>query len=138
MGRILGIDYGTKRTGLAVTDPLQIIVTPLETVQTETIFNYLKDYLSKEDVELVVIGIPLDLDGNETDSTKAVLKFEKDFSEKHKIPTVFEDERYTSKMARKAMFEGGFKKKDRQKKGSLDKISAVYILKSYLGENFNY
>jgi len=135
MARILAIDYGLKRTGIAVTDPLQIIVTPLETILTTTLFDYLKTYFKNEEVELVVIGMPLDLDGNETDSTKAVLEFEKEFKKKFSIPTTFEDERHTSKMAAKALVEGGFKKKQRQQKGSLDKISAVYILKNHLGES---
>ena len=134
MPRILAIDYGGKRTGLAVTDPLQIIVTPLETVLTDSLFDYLINYLKQEEVELVVIGMPLNLDGEETHSTQMVLKFEENFTKKFGIPTVFEDERHTSKKARMALVEGGFKKSQRQKKGSLDAISAVFILKSYLGE----
>ena len=137
MARILAIDYGGKRTGLAATDPLQIIVSPLETILTETLFDYLTKYFENEDVELVVIGMPLDLDGNETHNTKAVIEFEKKFKKKFNIPTVFEDERYTSQMAKMALVEGGFKKKHRQKKGSLDSISALFILKIYLGEVFN-
>lgn len=135
MPRILAIDYGGKRTGIAVTDPLQIIVTPLKTIMTDTLFDYLSAYFKKEEVELVVIGMPLNLDDEETHSTQMVLKFEENFTKKFGIATVFEDERHTSKKARMALVEGGFKKSQRQKKGSLDAISAVFILKGYLGED---
>lgn len=135
MARILAIDYGQKRTGLATTDPMQIIVTPIETILTENLFDYLGKYFNQEEVELVVIGMPLDLDGNENHNTKAVIKFEKEFKKKFTIPTAFEDESYTSQKAKMALVEGGFKKSQRQKKGSLDAISAVFILKSYLGES---
>jgi len=134
MARILAIDYGGKRTGLATTDPLQIIVTPIETILTIDLFDYLVKYLKEEEVELVVIGMPLDENGEETHNTKAVLKFEENFTKKFGIPTVFEDESYTSQKAKMALVEGGFRKSQRQKKGSLDAISAVFILKSYLGE----
>ena len=133
MSRFLAIDYGKKRSGIAVTDPLNIIVTPLETVETENIFSFLYHYFQNEEVQKVIIGYPLDMDDNRTDNTDAVERFAKKFNKKFpKIPTDFEDERMTSKMAAKALVEGGFKKKKRQEKGSLDKISAVFILKSYL------
>lgn len=133
MGRILAIDYGKKRSGIAVTDPLQIIVTPLETVLTVELFSYLKKYIANEDVEKIVLGYPLDLDGNPTDSTKAVEKAYKKLSYNHSdIPICYEDESFTSKMASRALVEGGFKKKKRQEKGALDKLSAVFILKAHL------
>lgn len=135
MGRILAIDYGTKRTGLAVTDPLQIIATALDTVETPRLLDYLKDYFKKEAVEEVVIGMPKRL--NNTDSEIAPLvrsfiaKFETAFPD---LPVFQTDERYTSSMARAAMLEGAMKKKERRIKGNVDKISATLILQSYLRE----
>ena len=134
MPRILALDYGLKRTGVATTDPLQLIVTPLETVETTNLESYLKTYFSKEEVEKVVLGLPLDVDGNPTDSTHAVEKFKKQFEKLFSIPIVLQDEYNTSKMASRSMIDGGFKKKHRQKKGNLDMLSAVHILKRYLGE----
>lgn len=133
MGRILAIDYGTKRTGLAVTDPLRIIATALDMVETPKLIDYLKKYFQAEEVEKVIIGLPKRL--NNTDSEiapevrKFVEKFETTFPEKP-IQTV--DERFTSSMAQQAMIDGGMKKKDRQVKGNVDKISAVIILQSYM------
>ena len=134
MGRILAIDYGLKRSGIAVTDPLKIIVTPLETVLTVELFSFLKKYLAdEEEVEKIVLGYPLDMDDNPTHSTKAVEKAYKKLSYNHTgIEICYEDERNTSKMASRALVEGGFKKKKRQEKGALDKISAVFILKAHL------
>lgn len=133
MGRILALDYGLKRTGIAATDPLQIIASPVTTVQTKELFTYLKTYLSSEDVDVLVIGMPKRLDDTETHSTGAVLKFIDEFRSKYpQIEVVEEDERFTSKMAVQAMIAGGMKKKDRRKKENVDKISAVLILQSYL------
>ena len=133
MGRILAIDYGLKRCGIAVTDPLQIIASPLETIDSENIFTFLEKYFIENEVEKIVIGYPLDLSGNKTDSTEFIEKFKLKFEEKFPAMSIFyEDERYTSKMAKNALIEGGFKKKKRKEKGSLDKISAVFILKSFL------
>ena len=139
MGRLLAIDYGTKRVGLAVTDPLKIIATPLDTVPTKEIINYIKTYLSKESVEMVIIGMPKDLLNRDTHSTSSVKKFievlEKAFHD-IKISTV--DERYTSKMAFQTMIDGGLKKKDRQNKSMVDKLSATIILQSYMEANPSY
>jgi putative Holliday junction resolvase len=135
MGRILAIDYGIKRTGLAVTDPLRIIATALETVETSTLINYLKQYFQKEEVEKVIIGLPKRLDNTDSDTAPAVRKFVESF--KGSFPQILiqtVDERFTSSMAKKAMIAGGMKKKDRQVKGNVDKISAVLILQSYMQE----
>lgn len=133
MGRVLAIDYGTKRTGLAVTDPLKIIATALETVRTHLVLDYLKKYIEQEEVEALVLGMPVNLDMTDTNSTQAVRTFEKVLKKNFpQLPVNKIDERLTSKMAADAMVRGGMKKKDRQKKGNLDKISAVIILQSYL------
>lgn len=135
MGRILAIDYGLKRTGLAVTDPLRIIATALETVDTISLIDYLKKYFAKEKVAKVVIGLPKQMDNTDSqiapDVRKFVKTFESTFSE---IPIQTVDERFTSKMAQQAMISGGMKKKDRQVKGNVDKISAVLILQSFMQE----
>lgn len=133
MGRILAIDYGLKRTGIAVTDPLKIIATPLETVLTKNLLSWLKEYTSNQAVETIVLGFPTKPDQSHTDSTDAVIKFSD-----HLVATfpdlqiVREDERFTSKMAQQSMVAGGMKKKDRRIKGNVDKISAAIILQSYL------
>ena len=135
MGRIIALDYGKKRTGIAVTDPLQIIATGLTTVETQTLFDFLKQYISTEVVEKILIGDPLNLDGTETDSTAAVKhcirRLKNTFPN---IPIVTIDERYTSKLASKAMVEMGMKKKERQKKGIIDEVAATMMLQEYLGE----
>ncbi len=133
MGRILGIDYGTKRVGLATTDPLQIVTSPLETIHAEDIFDYLANYIKTEDVEGIVVGMPLKSDGSATDSTPHIIGFIRKLKKLYPHLTIAEeDEAFTSKMAVQAMIDGGMKKKDRQKKGNLDKLSATFILKSYL------
>ncbi len=133
MGRILGIDYGTKRVGLATTDPLQIVTSPLGTIHAEDIFDYLANYIKTEDVEEIVVGMPLKSDGSPTDSTPHVIGFIRKLKKLYpQINIAEEDEAFTSKMAVQAMIDGGMKKKDRQKKGNLDKLSATFILKSYL------
>ncbi len=133
MGRILAIDYGRKRTGLAVTDPLKIIATALETVPTSEVFSYLQKYLQKEDVEAFVVGMPKGMHNEDTDVTKDVERFatglEKKFPTK---PVYLHDERFTSKMAMDAMITGGTSKKYRRKKENIDKVSAVIILQSFL------
>ena len=137
MSRILCIDYGKKRTGIAVTDPLKIIATALTTVETKDIFPFLKKYFQQEDVELVLIGEPKNLDDSDTHATPLVYqfiqKFKKDFP-LLKIETV--DERYTSKLAVQAMIEMGMKKKNRQVKGNIDQIAAAIMLQEYL-KNLN-
>jgi putative Holliday junction resolvase len=133
MARILAIDYGQKRVGLAVTDPLQIVANGLDTVPTADVLDYLKKYLSKEQVEKIVIGLPKQMNGEESESMKYIRPFvgqlQKAFSE---MEIVYVDERFTSVLAHKAMLDGGLKKKDRQNKALVDKISATIILQSYL------
>lgn len=133
MGRIVAIDFGTKRTGLAVTDPLQIIASPLDTVRTFQLIDYLKKYDSDESIDTFVVGMPKDLSNEDTDSTAAVRSFIDLLTKKfpgHAIYSV--DERFTSKLAMDAMIRGGMKKKDRRKKENVDKLSATIILQSYL------
>lgn len=133
MGRLLAIDYGKKRTGLAVTDPLKIIATALETVPTDTLLNYLEEYQKQEEIEAFVIGKPQSLQGEETDATPLVEKFVQELTKKYPtIPIHQHDERFTSKIALNAMIAGGTSKKYRQNKGNLDKVSAVIILQSYM------
>src|SRR5215469_3831610 len=133
MPRILCIDYGKKRTGFAVTDPLKIIASALTTVETKNVFPFLKKYFREEDVELVLIGEPKNWDESDTHATPLVhqfiQKFKKDFP-LMKIETV--DERYTSKLAVQAMIEMGMKKKERQKKENVDQIAAAIMLQEYL------
>ena len=136
MGRVLAIDYGLKRTGIAVTDPLRIIATPLETVLTHSLLQFLKAYLQKETVDEFVIGMPKTLKNEDSQIAPQVRKFilviKKEFPGKsvHEV-----DERFTSSMAQRAMIEGGMKKKDRQIKGNADKISATLILQSFLNRH---
>lgn len=133
MGRVLAIDYGTKRTGLAVSDPMRIIATPLETVRTHTLLSFLKIYAQKEVVDEFVVGMPKTLKNEDSEIAPQVRKFivalKTSFPEK---PVHEVDERFTSSMAKQAMIEGGMKKKDRQVKGNTDKISATLILQSYM------
>ena len=137
MPRILAIDYGAKRTGLAVTDPSKIIASALETVPTEKLLDFLKKYAQDEVIEAFVVGMPKNLDGTSTDGTAYVERFivelKANFSE---IPVYMHDERFTSKMAVQTMITGGMKKKDRQIKGNIDKISAVIILQSFMESKF--
>ena len=128
-GKILAFDYGTKRTGIAETDELQIIASGLETVQTFKIWDYLKNFIDKNSVVELVVGDP----GEETDNYESANKFALELSEKYpNIPVYRQDERYTSAMAKQAMIQGGVKKKKRREKGLVDKISAVLILQAYL------
>jgi putative Holliday junction resolvase len=133
MARIVCIDYGKKRTGIAVTDPLKIIASALTTVETKDLFPFLKTYFQKEEVELVLIGEPKNWDESDTHATPLVHQFIKKFKKDFplmKIETV--DERYTSKLASQAMVEMGMKKKDRQKKENIDQIAAAIMLQEYL------
>lgn len=132
-GRIVAIDYGTKRTGVAVTDPDQIIATPLETVLTHELMNYLQAYMEKEQVDLLVVGHPRKMDYSESESMKQIRFFVEAFKKRFgKIPVEYMDERFTSILARDALLSGGMKKKDRQKKGQVDRVSAALILQSFL------
>ncbi|HSZ72390.1 MAG TPA: Holliday junction resolvase RuvX [Cytophagaceae bacterium] len=133
MPRILAIDYGLKRTGLAVTDPLQLIANPLTTVPTAELLDFLIDYVKKEDVSLFVIGMPKRLDNTPSQTAMNVKGFIKALQrEIPNMPVEEIDERYTSVMAMDAMIAGGMKKKDRRDKANVDKVSAAIILQSYM------
>lgn len=133
MGKLLGIDYGMKRTGIAITDELQIIASPLTTVDTKDIFKFLVDLCQKEKIETIVLGEPRYLDGNESQMTRNVHAFKQKIEKQlPNIPIVLEDEFYTSKMAADTMIQAGYKKKQRRDKKNLDKISAALILQSYM------
>lgn len=133
MPRILAIDYGGKRTGIAVTDPLQIIATGLETIESKELIPFLKRYFASEQVELIIIGLPKNWDETDTHGTPlvqaAIKKLQKEFPA---IPIKTVDERYTSKMAKDAMLEMGMKKKDRRVKGNVDVIAATIMLQEYM------
>lgn len=133
MARILCIDYGLKRTGIAVTDPLKIIAQALTTVETPQLFNFLKDYFKKEAVELILIGEPKNLDDSDTHATPHVKKvIERLHKEFPAMPVETVDERYTSKMASRAMVDMGMKKKQRQEKGMIDQVAATIMLQEYM------
>ena len=133
MPRILAIDYGTKRVGLAVTDPLKIIASALDTVHSKDVIDFLKAYLDTEEVEAFVVGMPVNLDGEDTNNTSHVKGFVKNLQKTFPdIPIHLHDERFTSKIALQAMILSGYSKKDRREKGNIDKISAVIILQSYM------
>ncbi|HVT87132.1 MAG TPA: Holliday junction resolvase RuvX [Chitinophagaceae bacterium] len=133
MGRILSIDYGLKRTGIAVTDPLKIIATGLTTVDTKELLSFLKNYFAKEEVELILIGEPKNLNDTDTHATPLVEKFVKELQKNFPaIPVKKVDERFTSKMASRAMLDMGLKKKQRQDKRLLDEIAATILLQEYL------
>lgn len=136
MSRILSIDYGLKRTGIAVTDPFQIIATGLTTVESGQLIPFLKNYFSKESVEKIIIGLPKNWDDTDTDATPLVKKIISDLK-KHfpQLPIETVDERFTSKMAKDAMLAMGLKKKQRRQKGLVDEIAATIILQEYLGKN---
>ena len=133
MGRILAIDYGRKRTGIAVSDPLRIIAGGLETVSTATLFDFLNDYMSKETVDVIVVGKPVQMNGEDSENMSRVTPFvnrlRKLFPDKQ---IVMHDERFTSVLAHKTMLESGIGKKARQEKALVDKISATIILQSYM------
>jgi putative holliday junction resolvase len=133
MGRILAIDYGLKRTGIAVTDSLRIIATPLETVPTDQLLLFLQKYLQREIVDEFVVGMPKTLKNEDSQIAPFVRAFveqlKKTFPEK---PIHLADERFTSSMAQRALIDGGMKKKDRQVKGNVDKVSAAIILQGFM------
>ncbi|CAM1366222.1 putative pre-16S rRNA nuclease [Tenacibaculum litoreum] len=133
MGRILAIDFGKKRTGIAVTDELQIIASGLTTVDTSELIPFLKDYTQKENVELFLVGKPKQMDNSDSESEVLILPFlEKLEKAIPSIPIKRVDERFTSKMAFQTMIDSGLKKKQRQNKALVDEISATIILQSYL------
>jgi putative Holliday junction resolvase len=133
MPRIIAIDYGLKRTGLAVTDPLQIISTGLTTIESRQLIPYLKEYFKRESVELILIGEPKNWDDSDTHATplvrKVIVQLQKEFPT---IPIKTVDERYTSKMASQAMIEMGLKKMQRRNKALVDEIAATIILQEYM------
>jgi putative Holliday junction resolvase len=133
MARIICIDYGLKRTGIAVTDPLQIIASGLTTVPSKELIPFLKDYFSKEKVELIIIGEPKNWDDTDTHATPLVKKCIKDLQKQFpSMPVKTVDERYTSKMAKDAMLEMGIKKMQRRNKALVDQIAATIMLQEYL------
>ncbi len=132
MARILSIDYGKKRTGLAVTDPLQIIANGLTTVPTAGLYEYVDKYVHTEQVELIVIGEPKQPNGQPSENLARVKEFVARWKKRQQIPIVLYDERYTSVLAHQAMIDGGLGKKARQNKALVDEISATIILQSYL------
>lgn len=133
MARILCIDYGKKRSGIAVSDPLQIIAIGLTTVDSESLIYWLKQYIKTEPLSLVLIGYPLALDNSATDATPLVDKFMRNFKKVFPdMPIETVDEQFSSKMAVDAMIEMGMKKKDRQQKGNIDELSATIMLQEYL------
>lgn len=133
MGRIICIDYGAKRTGIAVTDPLKIIATGLTAIDTKNIFDFLKKYFSSETVELILVGEPKNLDDSDTHATPLVHAFVKKLEREFAgLPVKKIDERFTSKMASAAMIEMGMKKKERQNKKNTDEIAATIMLQEYL------
>ncbi|XWN35475.1 MAG: Holliday junction resolvase RuvX [Roseivirga sp.] len=133
MGRILAIDYGVKRVGIAVTDPLKLIATPLTTVPTAETLSFLQTYVEQEEIEALVVGMPKRLDNTASAMTAMVKKFTQTLQKKFPDKKIIQqDERYTSKLALASMIEGGFKKKDRRNKAHLDKLSATLILQSFL------
>jgi putative Holliday junction resolvase len=138
VGRILAVDYGRKRVGLAVTDPTQVIANGLDTVRTHDIIPYLRSFFRDEEVEKIVIGYPVQMNNKPSESTRYIDPFikrlHKEFPE---YPIEKVDERFTSKMALQAMIDGGVKKKDRRNKALVDKVSAVIILQSYLEKASN-
>lgn len=132
-GRILAIDYGKKRVGLAVTDPLQLIATRLGTVLSGNIWKFLDDYFRKEKVVLVLVGYPVQMNNEPSQAVTYINPFLKAFVNKYpEIPVQQVDERFTSKLAFQAMIDGGLKKSDRQDKALVDAISATILLQSYL------
>ena len=133
MARIIALDFGKKRTGVAVTDPLQIIATALETVDSNELIGYLKKYMLTEPVERILIGYPLNLDDSPTDATPLVEKFIRKFGNVFpEMPVEKIDERFTSKLASQEIAGMGLKKRDRQQKGLIDTVAAVIMLQEYL------
>ena len=133
MPRLLSIDYGKKRTGIAVSDPLQIIANGLTTVETSKLFEFLNDYLQKEHVETIVVGLPKQMNGEMSENMCRIEPFVNRLRKLYpQIAVEYFDERFSSKIAQKAMIEGGVKKKKRQNKALVDEISATIILQGYM------
>ncbi|MBO5562378.1 MAG: Holliday junction resolvase RuvX [Bacteroidales bacterium] len=133
MDRIIGIDYGRKRTGLAASDPLRIFATALDTVDSTKLIDYLKNYAEKETIIRFVVGYPVNLDGSPSEALSDVDAFLKTLGKTFPdIPVTLEDERFTSVLAHRIMIDGGMKAKDRRNKASVDRISAAILLQDYL------
>ena len=132
MNRIMAIDFGTKRIGVAITDPDRIIATALATITASRIFDFLKDYFSKEAVDLVIIGYPYTSDGNQGAIQKKILNFAAKLKQEFNKEVVLFDERYTPKLAFQTMIDAGIKKKKRRDKATIDRISATILLQDYL------
>lgn len=133
MSRIIAIDYGRKRTGIAVTDPAQIIANGLTTVATSELLPFLTDYLKREAVERIVVGLPVQTDGTASENQQRVRAFVRRFSQAHPdVPVDYCDERFTSVLAHRAMIDGGLRRSERQNKALVDEISATIILQSYM------
>ncbi len=138
MGRILAIDYGTKRIGLAVTDPLQMFASPLNTVSPEDFDSFIEDYMKSEEVEAFVVGYPVQMNNKPSEALNYINPFIKKLNKTFPDKDIhLADERYTSRMALRIMIDGGVKKKDRQDKSMVDKISASIILQSFLDNRSN-
>jgi len=132
MGRIMAIDYGKKRVGVAVTDPLQLIATRLETVDAELIWRFLDDYFKKEVVELVLVGYPVQLNNQPSEALRYINPFLQKFQQKYSVEVRLVDERYSSKMAFQSMIDAGLRKMQRQDKRTIDGVSATILLQSFL------
>ena len=133
MGKALGIDYGTKRTGIAITDHEKIIAFGLTTVATSLIYDFIADLFLKDDIDFFVVGYPINLDGNETDNTHHVKNFITNIKKKYPTISVHKvDERLTSKIAKKAILASGVKKIKRRNKALVDEVSATIILQNFL------
>jgi putative Holliday junction resolvase len=138
MGRIIGVDYGLKRIGLAVTDPLQIFASPLATVSPAEFHAFIEDYIKTNEVDAFVIGYPVQMNNKPSESVIYINPFIKKLKKTYPLKTIYlADERFTSQMALRTMIEGGVKKKDRQDKAMVDKISASIILQSFLDTRSN-
>jgi len=136
LGRVLAIDYGRKRVGLAVTDPLKMIASRLDTVSSGQIWTFLENYFLREEVERVVVGYPRQLNNEPSESLRYINPFLKDFRKRYPhMPLELADERFTSKMALRTMVDAGLKKSDRQDKALVDGLSATIILQSWLEQN---
>lgn len=132
MARILAIDYGKKRCGIAVTDPLKIIASALTTIHPKELFPFIKKYISENEVETIVVGMPLQMDGTPSESFSSIEPFVNRLRKEISQPVIYHDERFTSKMAMQSLISAGSKKSDRRDKGVIDRVSATIILQSYL------
>ncbi len=136
MGRILAIDYGRKRCGIAVSDPLKLIANGLKTVATQDLDAFFEQYLNVEKIDLVVMGLPKQLNNKPSEAMSYIEPYVRKFKKKYPdIPLVYSDERFTSVLAHRAMLEGGLKKKDRQNKALADEVSATILLQDYMEYN---